>query len=88
MVKIEDRAIKEIYPNIKARNIFGNMGMHQACLTAAAKCIDSVECSREWLDFVFQTGDGITTGGNIDNLLISVIDRDGFGNEVMSYVFM
>ncbi len=81
MVNIEDRVIKEIYHGIKAGKNHGNMGMHQATLANAAKCFDSIDCSREWLDFVFQDGNGTTTGGNLNNILISVVDRDGFGNE-------
>ncbi|HBE12542.1 MAG TPA: hypothetical protein DCY74_00085, partial [Clostridiales bacterium] len=81
MVNIEQGLIFQIYPNILSRNIGGNMGMHQRVLTLAAKCIDAEKYTKPWLDFVFRYGNGTTTGGNMNNLLIESIDRDGMGNE-------
>ncbi len=81
MYNVEQGLIMQIFPNIKNGNINGNMGMQQNVLATTAKCIDDVEYTKPWLDFVFQSGNGGTTGGNMNNLLVDIIDRDGMGNE-------
>ncbi len=80
-INIEQNLILQCYPNILLRNICGNMGYQQSSLAACAVCMDDPQYTIPWLDFIFQTGNGADTGGNMNNLLISAIDRDGFGNE-------
>lgn len=72
---IEDGIIRQVYPAVKAGQIRGNDGMHQSALAMAAVVYDTMPETKQWLDFTFQTG------GNILNTLISVVDRDGNGNE-------
>ncbi|RKN84289.1 OmpL47-type beta-barrel domain-containing protein [Paenibacillus ginsengarvi] len=83
---IEDGILKQVYPGVKAARIRGNDGMHQSALALAAVVYDTLPQTKEWLDFTFQTGGNTSnppgvTGGNILNTLISVVDRDGHGNE-------
>jgi hypothetical protein len=83
---IEDGILREVYPGVKTAKIRGNNGMHQSALAMAAVVLDSMPETGEWLDFVFQSGGNTSsppgvTGGNILDTLISVVDRDGAGNE-------
>ncbi|MDF2670305.1 MAG: bacterial Ig-like protein, partial [Paenibacillus sp.] len=83
---IEDGIIKQIYPAVRAADIRGNDGMHQSTLAMAAVVYDTLPSTRDWLDFVFQTGGLLTnpyrtTGGNVLNSLVSNVDRDGNGSE-------
>ncbi|TNJ63852.1 hypothetical protein FE784_23550 [Paenibacillus hemerocallicola] len=83
---IEKGIIRQIYPAVQAAQICGNDGMHQSALVMAAVVYDTLPDTKEWLDFVFQTG-GLArnpfrvTGGNVLNSLVSDVDRDGSGNE-------
>lgn len=88
---IEDNILRITYPGVKNSQIRGNMGMHQSALALAAVVLDEEGTSKEWLDFVFQSGDlqvvsdpnapygrrYIVTGGNMNALLVEDIDRDG-----------
>ncbi|MFD0711553.1 FIMAH domain-containing protein [Paenibacillus sp. GCM10027626] len=83
---IEDGIVKQVYPGVKAAQIHGNDGMHQSALAMAAVVYDKLPETKEWLDFVFQSGGLVSnpwrvTGGNIFNSLVSEVDRDGNGNE-------
>lgn len=92
---IEDNIVRIIYPAMKQSQIRGNMGMHQSTLALAAVVMDEEETSKEWLDYVFQTGELIevtqpdyplgrqyqVTGGDLSRLLVNEVDRDGMGNE-------
>ncbi|GAA3406310.1 carbohydrate binding domain-containing protein [Paenibacillus hodogayensis] len=83
---IEDGIIRQVFPAVKAARIRGNDGMHQSALAMAAVVYDTLPETKQWLDFTFQTGGNTSnppgvTGGNILNTLISVVDRDGNGNE-------
>ncbi|TMV50053.1 hypothetical protein FE783_10840 [Paenibacillus mesophilus] len=83
---VEEGIILQIYPAVKAAQICGNDGMHQSALAMAAVVYDTLPATKEWLDFVFQTG-GLArnpfavTGGNVLNSLVCDVDRDGNGNE-------
>lgn len=83
---VENGIIRQIYPAVKKAQIWGNDGTHQSALAMAAVVYDTMPDTKEWLDFVFQTG-GLelnpyrVTGGNILNTLVSTVDRDGNGNE-------
>lgn len=83
---IEDGILKEVYPNVKNANIFGNNGFHQSALALAAVVYDTLPETKEWLDFNFQSGGLLSnpyrvTGGNILAGLVNTVDRDGHGNE-------
>lgn len=83
---IEDGLLKQIYPGVKTAKIRGNNGMHQSALAMAAVVYDTLPETKEWIDFIFQTGGYVSsppsvTGGNILNLLMQDVDRDGAGNE-------
>ncbi|MEF3312431.1 heparinase II/III family protein [Paenibacillus sp. GYB004] len=83
---IEDGILREVFPGVKAARIRGNDGMHQSALAMAAVVYDTLPQTKEWLDFTFQSGGNVSSppgvsGGNILNSLISVVDRDGNGNE-------
>ncbi|MCY9668322.1 heparinase II/III family protein [Paenibacillus alginolyticus] len=83
---IEDGMIKQVFPAVKKTQILGNDGMHQSALAMAAVVYDTMPETKEWLDFIFQTGGVLAnptrlTGGNILNSLVSDVDRDGNGNE-------
>ncbi|MEF3301966.1 heparinase II/III domain-containing protein [Paenibacillus sp. GYB003] len=83
---VEEGIVRQIYPAVRAAQICGNDGMHQSALAMAAVVYDSLPETKQWLDFVFQTG-GLAanpyrvTGGNVLNSLVSQVDRDGHGNE-------
>lgn len=92
---IEDGIVRVVYPGVKRSQIRGNMGMHQSALALAAVVLDEPGTSKEWLDFVFQSGSLIrvadpnapygreyrVTGGDMARLLVDEIDQDGMGNE-------
>ncbi|MNH98977.1 Heparinase II/III-like protein [compost metagenome] len=87
---IEDGIIRRIYPAVQNTQILGNDGMHQSALAMAAVVYDTMPETKEWLDFIFQTG-SLTgnpvrlTGGNMMNSLVSNVDRDGNGDESAPY---
>lgn len=83
---IEDGIVKQVFPAVKKTQILGNDGMHQSALAMAAVVYDTLPDTKEWLDFIFQTGEVLfnptrLTGGNILNSLVANVDRDGNGNE-------
>lgn len=81
---IEDGLIRQVYPAVQTTDIFGNSGTHQATLAAAAVVFDRNPETKEWIDFCFRTGiekPGTCTGGNINDVLVDRVDRDGFGTE-------
>ncbi|MDF2670099.1 MAG: bacterial Ig-like protein, partial [Paenibacillus sp.] len=92
---IEDNIVRLVYPGMQGSQIRGNMGMHQSALALAAVVLDEEDTSKEWLDYVFQTGGLIKVsdadrpygrefqviGGDLNRLLVDDVDRDGMGNE-------
>lgn len=83
---IEDGILRQVYPAVKAAQIRGNFGMHQAALALAAVVLDSNPETSKWLDFTFQAGGLVSgpyavTGGDVMATLIDKVDRDGHGNE-------
>ncbi|WP_176706620.1 Ig-like domain-containing protein [Paenibacillus hemerocallicola] len=92
---IEDGIVRVVYPGVRESQIRGNMGMHQSALALAAVVLDEPGTSKDWLDFVFQSGDLIrvtdpdapygrqyrVTGGDMSRLLVDEVDQDGMGNE-------
>lgn len=84
---IEEGILRQIFPAVQSARIRGNFGMHQSTLALAAVTLDDPGASREWLDWVFQTGglvrdpDWRLTGGDVLATLVDDVDRDGFGNE-------
>ncbi|RAV09227.1 heparinase II/III domain-containing protein [Paenibacillus contaminans] len=83
---IEDGIVKQVFPAVRNAQVHGNDGMHQSALAMAAVVYDTMPETKEWLDFVFQTG-GLesdpwrVTGGNVFNSLVCLVDRDGNGDE-------
>lgn len=92
---IEDNIVRQVYPGVQLSLIRGNMGMHQSALALAAVVLDEENTSRQWLEYVFQSGDLVriadpdaeygrryeVTGGDLSRLLVDEVDRDGMGNE-------
>ena len=81
---VEDNLIRQVYPAVKNTDIFGNSGTHQATLATAAVVLNQNPETKEWIDFCFRTGkeeSGNCTGGNINEVMVNRIDRDGFGTE-------
>lgn len=83
---IEDGIVAQVYPAVTSGRILGNLGMHESALVMAAVVQDKLPETKEWLDFVFRTGEIAyhplrVTGGNIGPTLVNLVDRDGFGDE-------
>ncbi|MBE6551030.1 MAG: hypothetical protein E7665_02720 [Ruminococcaceae bacterium] len=89
MCNIEQGLILQILPAVKHAQMLGNNGLHQRTLGLAAVVLDHAEHTKEMLDFVFKTGeikyDSRVDGGNVSNLLVRDVDRDGFGNEASPF---
>ncbi len=83
---IENGILREVFEGFKTAKIRGNNGFHQSALALAAVVLDSEPETSQWLDYVFQAGRYIPeeqriTGGNVRNMLLNEVDRDGHGNE-------
>lgn len=87
MENIENRIIGCVFDDVLTGKIRGNTGLHQSALAIAAVLTDDRKAGKYWLDWIFRSagivknGDTINRGGNIQNALVSDVDRDGFGNE-------
>jgi len=87
MENIENRIIGCVFDDVLTGKIRGNTGLHQSALAIAAILTDDRKAGKQWLDWIFRSagivknGDKINRGGNIQNALVSDVDRDGFGNE-------
>ncbi len=84
MCNIESGILLQILPAVKTGKIRGNNGYHQTTLGIAGVVLDHKELTKELLDFVFKSGVVATKkieGGNVSELLIKDVDRNGFGNE-------
>ncbi|MBR5272231.1 MAG: S-layer homology domain-containing protein, partial [Clostridia bacterium] len=89
---VEDGLLREIFAACKTGHIWGNFGMSQSTLTAAAVVLDTMPDTKEMLDFVFQDGDALylngslqvncVTGGNVNRQLLNAVDSDGVSDEV------
>jgi chitodextrinase len=89
-VNVEDGFIKQIYTGIRKGKIRSNLGKHQSALVLAAVVLDDQattgNLTKEWIEYVYapQTYDSTLkeyTGGDNDNILINLVDRDGSGDE-------
>lgn len=90
---IIDGIIRQIYPAVQKGAILGNEGMHQCALAMATVCMGECDESKEWLDFMFRSGQSFiedhpvmrrkvtVTGCNIFGILENRVDRDGMGDE-------
>ncbi len=83
---MEDGILRQTFEGFKTAKIRGNNGYHQSSLAMAAVVLDKNPETKEWLDYVFQAGAFLRnpdriTGGNILNILVNDVDRDGNGNE-------
>src|SRR5690606_10220881 len=52
-VNIENGILRETCAGVLSAKIFGNFGMHQHTLAAAAVVLDDPDASPQWIDFVF-----------------------------------
>ncbi|MBQ2743574.1 MAG: Ig-like domain-containing protein, partial [Oscillospiraceae bacterium] len=78
----------ETFNAAKTKRIWGNFGMHQAAVGAAAVVLDEEPEATEMFEWLFATNPNETDthnpdvkGGHISNKLIEEVDRDGLGNE-------
>lgn len=84
---IQDNLINRIFDDVLTGKIRGNTGLHQSALAIAAVASDDSRAGRDWVDWIFRSGipfrefEAKVCGGNIQNALVSDVDRDGFGNE-------
>ena len=80
----EDGILRAIFEGCKTADIYGNFGMHQAALAAAAIILDSQPETKEWIDWIMQDGVktvGKNTGGNVASYFYTNVDRDGHADE-------
>ncbi|MGH3487345.1 MAG: heparinase II/III domain-containing protein [Actinopolymorphaceae bacterium] len=86
-LNIENGILRQVCDGVLSAKIFGNFGMHQHSLAAAAVVLDDPDASPQWIDFVFQSGGRVqdpdyhVTGGAFYQTLVDQVDRDGAGNE-------
>jgi len=88
----EDGILREIFKSIKVGKIWGNFGMYQSTLAAAAVALDTFPETVEMLDWIFQDGENLmldgslqvncVTGGNVNRQLFDAVDANGFPDEV------
>ena len=80
----EDGILRAIFEGCKTADIYGNFGMHQAALAAAAVVLDSRPETKEWIDWIMQDGVktvGKNTGGDVNRYIYGNVDRDGHADE-------
>lgn len=86
-VNIENGILREVCQGVLDAKIYGNFGMHQHTLAAAAVVLDDPDQSKPWIDFVFASGSRVqdpeyhVTGGAFSQTLVEQVDRDGSGDE-------
>lgn len=88
---IERNLLEEIIIGVKDGRLRGNQGMHQSAIVAAALALDRPEETPRLIDWAFAPGTRrpdpahpgreIVTGGDLANVLVDIMDRDGLGNE-------
>ena len=85
---IEDGLLRETFKACKASQIYGNYGQQQTTLASAALVLDNDKESREMIDWAFQPGGRVRSGGkewcdggNLSIQFVDEVDRDGMGNE-------
>jgi hypothetical protein len=88
---IERNLIEEIITGVKDGRLRGNQGMHQSAIIAAALALDRPDETPRLIDWAFAPGNRqqdpnnpgreIVTGGDLTNVLVELMDRDGLGNE-------
>lgn len=88
---IERGLIEEIIAGVQDGRLRGNPGMHQAALIAAALALDRPNETPALIDWAFAPGSRMpnpdrpgrecVTGGGLEDVLVSRLDRDGLGDE-------
>ncbi len=89
---VERHLIEEIVEGVKDGRIFGNQGMHQSTMIAAALALDRPGGSNALIEWAFApgardfsnrnaTGKAPLAGGGLRGALTDLMDRDGLGNE-------
>ena len=91
--KVENNILLEIKKGCEEGQIWGNFGMHQEAIAAAAVSLDRMPESREMIEWVFKAEllagygrDMTNAGGDIWRYITNQVDRDGIGDEV-SYLY-
>lgn len=88
---IETGLIREIIRGVRDGRLRGNEGMHHSTMIAAALALDRADETPQLIDWVFAPGTvrdvpgdpgrQEVTGGNLANVIVGTMDRDGLGNE-------
>lgn len=88
---IERGLIAEIVAGVKDGRLYGNQGLHQAAMIAAALALNNPEETPRLIDWAFAPGSyspdpdhpgrARVTGGDLADVLVSRMDRDGLGDE-------
>ena len=79
---IEDHALLEFIKGIQDQRIWGNDGMHQEAMAAAAIALDRPGVTGPALDWLFQPDPGKPPfGGDIPTILVERLCRDGLSDE-------
>lgn len=73
---IDDRLLRTSVESIFTGRIFGNDGMKQHAVAACALALNMQPESNAWLDWMFQP-----TGGELPQVIMGALDRDGTGAE-------
>ena len=85
---IEKNLLQEFVKSVKDGRIWGNQGMWQKTMAATAIALDRPPLTEQLLDWVFKPGtrqrrkySAPASGGNVPQVLMDVLDRDGMGTE-------
>ena len=88
---IDQNILLQIRDAIEHGQSHGNTGMSEAAMGYAAVALDHLPETAEMIDWIFRcgetrnvdssTGEQLWTGGSVMSDLVSLVDRDGFGNE-------
>ncbi len=84
---IEEALVRKVFDYVQEGQIRGNMGMHHASLGLAAVILNEKKTAERWLEWLYAPGKEKreatprVTGGDLENVLINKVDRDGMGDE-------
>lgn len=73
---VDDGILRVGAAGVKSGQILGNDGMRQHAIINCAIALDSTTETKEWIDWVFSE-----RGGELPEILMGGLDRDGTGNE-------
>ncbi|MBQ2743658.1 MAG: Ig-like domain-containing protein [Oscillospiraceae bacterium] len=81
---IENGLLRKIYEAIQNAQSGGNFGMHQSALAKAAIALDTHPDTDDMLDWIFRYSEVTSTsnsGGEVNQVLVNDVFRDGQGDE-------